>query len=98
MNADYSEVDIFVEEAKHIDFHLPAMVVQFKGGKPRIRIIPSRRYKEVPDIRGYVATFVHETLHIWLWKTFGPEVSEKLDNLPFPITKEEFYSGVWGRR
>ena len=94
---DYSCLDIFVEEAKNIEDHLPAMVVQFEGHKtPRIRIIPSRRYKNPPDIEGYVGLFVHESLHIWLWRNFSLEASQKLDNLPKTI--EEAYFGVFGLR
>lgn len=94
---DYSNMDIFSEEAVNIDHHLPAMVVSFKGRKPpRIRIIPSKKYKNPAHIEGFAATIVHETIHIWLWRNFGLLTSSALDNLPFPRTLDEFYSGVYG--
>jgi len=95
---DYSNVDLFIEEAKNIDAHLPAMVVQLKKGKaPRIRIIPSKKWKRSRlTINLCLGLLVHDSLHISLWRNLNLQVAEAMDNLPRPKTSEEFYSGVWG--
>jgi len=97
---DYSDIDIYVEEVKNIEVHRPAMVTVFGyavilTAKPRIRIIPSKKWgKYVAE--QCVGLLSHESLHVWLIKNVGPEVSKRLDFLPRPESIEEMQSGVFG--
>jgi len=95
----YADVNVFVEEAKNIENHRPAIVVVWeKGKKPLMRIIPSNKWDgEMARIEEILSgLFSHETLHIWLGRVFGEQATIKLDWLPKPQSWEEFMTGVFG--
>jgi len=93
---DYSNIDIYVEEAKNIEVHRPAMVtlLTFIVSPARIRIIPAKQWND--DIEEYTALFSHESLHIWLANNVSPNTCARLDLLPRPKSKEEMFGGVFG--
>lgn len=93
---DYSNIDIFVEEAIRIENHRPAMVTVFNFivSPARIRIIPCKLWND--DIAEYVALFSHESIHIWLANNISPNACARLDLLPRPKGKEEMFGGVFG--
>jgi len=94
----YANLDIFVEEAIHIENHRPAIVVLHEKGKERMRIIPSKKWDGVMERidESLTGLFSHETLHIWLGRVFGQRTSKKLDKLPKPNNLEDYLSGVFG--
>jgi len=96
---DYSNVDIYVEEAERIDSHSPAMVTVFGYSvivttEPKMRIIPSKKWED--NVEECAGLFSHESIHMWLLKNIGPRVSMRLDFLPRPKNIEELESGVFG--
>lgn len=98
---DYSNINVFVEEAKNIEHHSPAIVVLWeKGKKPLMRIIPSKKWEELMGLieETMSGLFSHETIHIWLGIVFGEQATKKLDNLPKPTNWEDYLTGVsgWG--
>jgi len=97
---DYSDIDVYVEEAKNIEVHKPAMVTVFGFAvilttKPRIRIIPSKEWGEAAAEQ-CVGLFSHESIHVWLAKNIAPHLSGRLDFLPRPESIEEARTGVFG--
>jgi len=95
----YANLDVFVEEAIHIENHRPAIVVVWeKGKKALMRIIPSKKWEgELERIEQSLSGLIsHETLHIWLGLVFGEQATKKLDNLPKPNNWEDYLTGVHG--
>lgn len=95
----YADVNVYVEEAKYIKNHRPAIVVVWKRGKKAVmRIIPSEKWEgEMERIEESLSgLFSHETLHIWLGRVFGEEAMKKLDKLPKPANSEDYSAGVFG--
>lgn len=96
MTRHYSNVDIFTEEAYRREEHGMAMVVKFRRGQPCIRIIPSIKWPNPPDVEFIMGLLNHESVHICLWKNLGTYFMEALDKLPQPCSFEQYFSGVWG--
>ena len=94
----YADVNVFVEEAKNIENHRPAIVVVWKGKKALMRIIPSKKWiQEMERIEESLSgLFSHETLHIWLGVVFGEQATMGLDKLPKPTNLEDYLSGIFG--
>jgi len=98
---DYSNVDIYFEEAPRIDSHRPAMVtyvdVSFEKRQhvtSRFRIMPSKLWTD--DVEVMAGLLTHESIHKWLLFNFSNAKCVQLDNLPKPENFEVYMTGVWG--
>lgn len=105
---DYSNINIFVEEAIRIENHRPAIVVVWTqekiGNYVRVdavmRIIPSTKWENprlLKRIQSQLSGLLsHETLHMWLGIHLGEQATMGLDKLPKPANMREYMSGVFG--